>query len=108
MARYRAQAPRLATTRFEMLREGLQECEARLFIEKALYQKKLDNQLEKNCRALLMARARLLSDLAGAKKRGLSDDDKNAIYQTFVDANWHTTTDALYAAAAEVSKKLGQ
>jgi Glycoside hydrolase 123 N-terminal domain/Glycoside hydrolase 123, catalytic domain len=46
----------LGTTRYEMLREGFQEVEARVSIEKALAGGKLPGDLEKKCRAFLEKR----------------------------------------------------
>jgi hypothetical protein len=46
-----------STARFEAVREGVQECEARIFVEKALLAGKLDAALAKKCRAVLDERA---------------------------------------------------
>ena len=43
----------IGTVRYEMLREGLQETEARVVIEKALVKDSLDETLASDCRALL-------------------------------------------------------
>ena len=48
----------LGTARFEMLREGIQECEARITIEKALVANSLPGPLAEECRGLLLERIR--------------------------------------------------
>lgn len=50
----------ISTVRFEMTREGLQECEARILIEKALYDNALDAELTTRCQTLLDERQRCL------------------------------------------------
>jgi hypothetical protein len=46
----------VSTVRFEMLVEGIQECEARLAIEEALASGRLDAPLQEECRDLLAER----------------------------------------------------
>ena len=96
----------VATTRYEMFREGLQECETRLFLEEAIHRKTIGDDLAKRCRAVLDARKDVLKNLRKAGKRGVSYDEKDVIYEKFINANWQALTDRLYAAAAEVKVKL--
>ena len=94
----------IATTRYEMFREGLQECETRLFLEEALFHGKITGEPAKRAQEVLDARTRILDDLDQTRKREASYEEKDVIYQKFVDANWQKLTDRLYAAAAEVAK----
>jgi hypothetical protein len=79
------------TVRFELMREGVQESEARIFIDEALLDKakraKLGEELAKKLQVLLDARTRAV--LYG--------------YQT----GWQERSEKLYAAAAEAAKALG-
>ncbi len=94
-----------ASTRFEMLREGMQLAEARVFIEKALLdpgkKAKLGDELAAGCQQLLDERVRTFMRAAGARGK------LNA------DWTWYFSSDALrasrdlYRAAAEVAGKLG-
>jgi hypothetical protein len=90
----------LGTVRLEMMREGVQECEARIFIEKALLDKglraKLGEELAGRCQELLDERVRAL--LAGWKKSAAE----------YVEGPWQERSGKLFAAAAEVAAKLGE
>lgn len=96
----------LGTIRFEMLREGVQECEARIYIEKALLDKavcaKLGEELAKRCQDLLDERVRAL--LASMSKGGKSGDGLQESTTAFADGPWQERSAKLYAAAAEVAK----
>ena len=67
----------VATARFEMMREGLQECEARIFLEKALTDRdlraKLDDQLAELCQTTLDERTRTI-------RRGMSTYAESGSY----------------------------
>jgi hypothetical protein len=69
----------VATVRYEMLREGLQECEARIVVEKALKSNKLSGDMARRARDLLAERlkARLRTggfvDSHGAKINDVGD-----------------------------------
>ena len=95
----------LATDRFEMLREGLQEAEARIFIEKALLDEakkaKLGEELAAKCQALLDERVR--DFLHGAGQRNLVPAD----WLWYRGCGWQQRSRALYTLAAEVAAKLG-
>ncbi len=87
----------LATDRFEMVREGLQESEARAFIERAL----LDGA----------KRARLGDELAERSQRILDDRLRNIInarqyWDTLVWRDWQQQAVELYRLAAEVADRL--
>jgi hypothetical protein len=87
----------LSTVRFEMTREGVQECEARISIEKALMDKaqreKLGEETAKRLQDLLDERIR-----AGLWGWGN--------YDWYVSSGWQARSAKLYAAAAEVAAKL--
>ncbi|HUT60155.1 MAG TPA: glycoside hydrolase domain-containing protein [Phycisphaerae bacterium] len=112
----------IVTNRFEAVREGLQECEARIYLEKALTDKAL--------------RARLSDELAGRIKQVL---DERLLYMWkhfshlrltgrhyqwayftpwrgvgeaghswFFSTGWQQRSEKLYLLAGEVHRKLGQ
>jgi hypothetical protein len=89
----------LGAVRLEMMREGVQECEARIFIEKALVDKglraRLGEELAGRCQELLDERVRAL--LAGWNKSAAE----------YVEGPWQERSGKLFAAAAEVAAKLG-
>jgi hypothetical protein len=83
------------TERFEMLREGVQECEARIFIEKALLGNKLDTATARKCRALLDERAWLIrSGCLGS-------------WAWYEEQAPTVLAEKLFSCAAEVAAKLG-
>jgi hypothetical protein len=89
----------LSTVRFEMVREGVQECEARISIEKALLDKgareKLGDERARKLQAMLDARIRA----------GLWGKDN---YGWFGSSGWQKRSEELFAAAAEVARVLGE
>ncbi|HUW57204.1 MAG TPA: glycoside hydrolase domain-containing protein [Planctomycetota bacterium] len=113
----------IATARFEMLREGLQECEARIFIEQALTDDGLREKLGRD----LVARSQLILDeRTRSVLRGLSSfmqsggATHHAAYtggrrapagmighQWFVGSGWQQRSQDLYAAAADVAGVIG-
>jgi hypothetical protein len=99
----------LSTIRFEMLREGIQECEARIFVEKALLdpaaKARLGEELAKRCQDLLDDRVRAL--LASMSKKGKSGDGLQESSAEFAEGPWQERSAKLYAAAADVAKALG-
>ena len=113
---YLAPGPKgaLATVRFEMMREGLQECEARIFIEKALLDEalsaKLGEELAQRCQAILDERTRynlwapddphyrMHSNLRGG---GVG-------WHWYAGSGWQQRSAKLYNAAAEVAAALGR
>ncbi len=96
----------LATGRSEMLRAGIQEAEARIFIEKALIdpaaKARLGSELAKRCQDVLDERTRF-GNVAMKSNRGGG----------YLHFKWYEAsgvgdrTARLYAAAAEVAGKLG-
>jgi hypothetical protein len=93
----------LGTIRFEMLREGIEECEARIFIEKALLDKdaraRLGEELAKRAQDLLDERVRSL--LACTNKGGKKGDSAD-----FAETDWRGASRQLYTLVAEVAAKL--
>jgi hypothetical protein len=93
------------TVRFEQLREGVQECEARIYIEKALTDKalaaKLGDELARRCQELLDDRVIQLRTAFVDKKAAKGWDWFAA------ESGWQERSEKLYAAAAEVAGKLG-
>lgn len=89
----------ISTIRLEMMREGLQECEARIFIEKALLdagaRAKLGEELAARCQEVLDERTRIL--IRGSTRLTCAQ---------FVGSGWQARSTKLYNAAAEVATKL--
>jgi len=92
----------LGTNRLEALREGVQECEARIFIEKALTDEKL--------------KAKLGEELAKRAKDLLDERICNWSYSRAVEGDawilspsiWQDRSEKLFKLAGEVEKKLGK
>ncbi len=92
----------VATGRLEMLREGLQETEARIFIEKALVGKKISGEPAKRLQKMLDDRVKAF--ITAAKGRG----SKNKTWYEWASGDrWHKSSAAIYAGAAEVAAKTG-
>jgi len=90
----------IGTERFEAMREGVQLCEAMVFIQKALEAKKLSGELEAKANRALDDRARAM---AGCLK---PTGYKGGVYVDLADyakGAWERD-DALYATAAEVAR----
>ena len=107
---YPAKEGAVATVRFEALRLGVQEAEARVFVERAIRDKekraKLGDELAKRVQALLDERVQAIMD---AKR------DRSVMYSIATDASWLGYAQAapgrarrLFDIAAEVAKKLGE
>lgn len=106
----------VAQSAFEMLREGVQECEARILVEQALVGEKsralLGTELVKRCEDTLVERTLFLNvALAmGSNPYGLEDWDQINGLQPgncwFVHSNWQSRTEKLFALAGEVAKRL--
>ncbi len=109
----------LVTARFEQLREGVQECEARIFIEQALTDRglriKLGSELAGRCEKILDERTLCV-------QRGVANLEVNCygyntpwnwMWQTgvaghawFQSSGWEERSRSLYLLAGEVQKKL--
>ncbi len=87
----------LSTVRFEMMREGVQECEARIFIEKALLDKdrraRLGEELAARCERLIIERTRSV----------LRSIYNYAWYST---VDWNNYAEELFNTAAAVADAL--
>ena len=91
----------LATVKVEAFREGLQEAEARIFIEKALVAGRLDADLAARCQAVLDER---IAFCQATHAMPYSSYDPYWI----ACADWRQLSRKLYAAAAEVGRKRGK
>jgi len=95
------------TVRSEAFREGIQEAEARVFIEKAIVPEEkrslVGEDLVKRCRAMLDERIRLVNQAGGSRQdqRGRGGQVPKG------PPDWTGQAEKLYALAAEVAKKLG-
>ena len=112
----------ISTHRFEMIREGVQECEARICIEKALYDEKrrakLGEDLAARCRTILDERiAPMRLGTNSLVQSGpwtiLATCDLNwwsgggiMGYYWFSGSDWQERSKSLYDAAAEVENRL--
>ena len=118
------------TTKLLVMREGLQECEARIFIERALVdpdasglRAKLGEKLRARCRRLLGERTRATlialenhrncgfasrSTSWSGWRRWFNQSGHNTGYLWYVGSDWQKRSAELYAAAAEVAKKLNE
>jgi len=97
----------LGTARFEMLREGMQELEARITIERALLGGRINGALAENCRALLIKRARTRWKggrfIAGQGHSYRSQEERH----WGVSPDWQEDVAALFELAGEVVETVG-
>lgn len=105
----------VATVRFENGCEGVQECEARIFIEQALVDESLRAQLgpalADRCQALLDERTRsvIWADEKGENGRRHTSLPGGPLgFDWFANSGWESRAARLYAAAADVAAALGQ
>ena len=97
----------VATTRLEMLLEGLQETEARIVLEKALKRDRLPDSLRQECEALLEHRTAVRTrsgDVILGRYRG-GGNTEHEIYTRLwaVAPNWQNDTLALFELAVRVT-----
>ena len=92
----------LSTVRFEMMCEGVQESEARIFVEGALARKEIQGELAERVKAVLDER-----DEALRRYRANWKTDMGANYESYVTSNWQERSGKLYSAAAEVARARG-
>ncbi|HUU43573.1 MAG TPA: glycoside hydrolase domain-containing protein [Planctomycetota bacterium] len=102
----------ISTQRFEMMREGIQECEARIFIERAILEKKIDGDLADRCQEVLDERipplrigTSLLAQQADADNTWWNWPGSLG-YNWYVGSGWQERSEKLYSAAAEVARAL--
>ncbi|HUV39923.1 MAG TPA: glycoside hydrolase domain-containing protein [Planctomycetota bacterium] len=111
----------LSTARLDMMREGLQECEARISIEEALMddasRAKLGDPLVRRCRQALDERTLAIEQ--GLNSHAHCGFRKTEQYEWwsapgqvgwrwYLASGWQARSDRLYALAAEVAAKLGE
>jgi hypothetical protein len=99
----------LPTEHSEQIRQGIQECQARILIEKAILAKKLDPELAKRCQDLLDLRTHNVRGLGacggvGSGWESMGGPMLNVWYEGSGSAGM---AEKLYSAAAEVAAKLG-
>jgi len=93
----------VATIKTEAMREGLQEAEARIFIEQTLVKKRITGPLAERCQRLLDERAdfcRMVHSSAGY--------GKTAPLRVTYGAGWQQRSADLYRLAAEVAGRLAE
>ena len=97
----------ISTIRFETVREGIQECEARIFIEKALVDEtqraKLGEELAARAQQILDARTRYIiwEGLSGARR---FQAHLGSVW--YPGSGWQQRSVQLFSAAAEVAEAL--
>jgi hypothetical protein len=95
------------TERFEQIRQGIQESEARICIEKAILAKRLDPELARRCQEVLDQRTwhiRHLGACGGASGAALGGSTINVWYEGAGSAGM---AEKLFATAAEVAAVTG-
>jgi hypothetical protein len=104
--------------RYEALREGLQECEARVAIEQATsddgLKRKLGDELLRKCQELMLERQRCFWRSVSSMQSGpLADHDMLAWrgpvitgHTWLVGSGWQERSEKLFTLASEVEKKL--
>jgi len=102
----------LPTARYQMMKEGVQECEARILIEQALLdedsQNKLGSELVRRCRNVLDERIAVMkSKMTGSwAYSGFHWETKKLEYPEFIDSGWAERAGKLFDLAGEVARKL--
>ncbi|HUU42283.1 MAG TPA: glycoside hydrolase domain-containing protein [Planctomycetota bacterium] len=92
------------TIRSEMLLEGLQEAEARIFVQDAL----LDDDVRAKLPAALAARLEKLTTERTRALRYISEFYGSGNIDLLLEPTWQDASEELYRAAAEVAKTLGR
>ena len=104
----------VATARFEMLREGVQECEARIFIERELESGRMGGALAGRCRKILHERSKaILLGLANHHTTGFEKTNRHGWWNTpgqvgaqwYISSGWRERSGELYRAAAEAGSR---
>ena len=99
----------IPTASFEVMREGIQETEPRIFIEKALTDPalcaKLGGELEKRCREALADRVNMI--LAAFDIFMLYTNDNKRGVPDYVPLDWQNQSERIFALSGEVAAKLG-
>ena len=103
---------------FEMMREGVQECEARIFIERAILEKTIDRKLAQRCQDMLDERTRAV--LRGYSSLRIDSRPNSKWVQActfhgagyagsawYPGSGWEEHLGNLYSAAAAVAAELG-
>ena len=99
-----------------MLREGVQECEARILIDQALLEGKITGGLKERCRRLLNERDRAM--VKGFNIKNPDNYRANFVWYCspakageagvlwHAKSNWQKRSEDLFTAAGEVARKL--
>ncbi len=94
----------VATVRYEMLREGLQECEARIAIEKALVAGDLGDDLARRCTDLLKERVRIRTKDGAFAQYGYREDHSDYMHRIWgVAPDWQDLAERLFNLAGEAT-----
>jgi hypothetical protein len=103
-----------ATNRLEQLREGVQECEARIVVERAVTDEalktRLGPELAARCQKALLDQMRAAQMCRGAGQKiihalsGRTDLESN----WFMSSGWEQRAESLFVLAGEVERKTGE
>jgi len=98
----------LPTARFMMVREGLQECEARTLIEKAVVSGKVTGALAARCRSLIDERnQKLKAEMPGNWSYGdFHWENAKKDFPSFIDGPWQKRSRQLFDLAYEIAMKV--
>ena len=98
----------VTTARFEMFREGLQECEARMALEKALADEasrgRLGEALVRRCSEVIKERDKLIDLVIEGRGYGRSD----GWYYWYISSGWENRAAKLFDCAGDAARVLGQ
>ncbi len=98
----------ITTARFEMFREGLQECEARMAIELALAdeasRERLGEALATRCSEVIKERDRLIDLVIASRGFGRAD----GWFYWFISSDWEGRAAKLFNCAGDVTRALGK
>lgn len=106
----------VSTSRYEMMCEGIQECQARITVAKALLDGKISGDLAARARAVLADRlAATITAMDNHLNSGLMplaghswwSTPGQVGYQWFIGSGWQDRSAELYAIAGEVSRAIG-
>lgn len=106
-----------SSVRIEMMREGLQECEARIVVERAIVDKerlmKLDRDLAARCRTFIADRTQDIAVTMDSHYIDGFDNTKHSEVGSgvagpywFLCSDWQSRSERLYRLAAEVQQNL--
>ncbi|MFO7900080.1 MAG: hypothetical protein R6V58_13605 [Planctomycetota bacterium] len=102
----------VSTVRFEMMREGLQEAEAKIFIERALLDKaaraRLGGDFARECHEMLKERLRVFLKSRPPHRKKPDDPERRGWEWFAAESGWPERSARLYETAARVAARIGR